>query len=270
MRIWRLRRLLLIAAIAFAGCGTPQVPAVTPPTQAPLRLYATTPTLPLVNQLTAAYTRLNPSVTFEIIAGNFESVYARVQIDRDAYFLTNHLPPESIWAAPIGQDGIAVITHPSNPVRHLTSEQLRNVFYGRISNWRELGGDDRDLIIVTRENGSGTRAEFESLIMGERQTTPLAQIAPSSDAMIDTVARTRGAIGYVSMSYLDSRVRALSIDGIAGTPQRVYENRYPLRAFLYVAGFDEPDSHMRAFVYWMQSPEGQAIIGRRYAPLLEP
>ncbi len=266
----RIRRILIIAAFTLVGCSAPIVPAVTPSTNEPLRLYATTPTIPLINSLTAAYARLNPAVTFEIVTGNFESVYARVQNDRTAYFITNHLPTDPLWAAPIGQDGIAVITHPSNPVRRLTSDQLRDSFRGRFANWQQIGGDSRELVVFTRENNAGTRLEFEALLMGSRPTTPLAQIAPSSYAMIDAVARTQGAIGYVSMSYVDNSVRALSIDGIAPMLDQVYENRYPFRAFLYVAGFQEPESHMRAFIYWIQSPAGQALIARRYAPLLRP
>ena len=94
--------------------------------------------------------------------------------------------------------------------------------------------------------------------------------------MVLSVARQPAAIGYVSMSYLDDRVRALTLDGAAPTLANVYDNVYPLRTILYVAGQHEPDAvdglepHYRAFIGWVQSPEGQALVEQGYAPLLRP
>jgi phosphate transport system substrate-binding protein len=115
-------------------------------------------------------------------------------------------------AWPLGQDGIAVIVHPDAQIDQLTTEQLRSIYLGHVSNWRDVGGDDLDITVFSREDGSGTRAEFERLVMGARQTTQSAQVAPSSAAMVEGVSEARGAIGYVSMSYVDDRVRALTID----------------------------------------------------------
>jgi phosphate transport system substrate-binding protein len=260
-----------IAIFALVGCSSRIVPAATPTIQsAPLRLYATTSTIPLVTSLTSAYSRVNPSVMFELVTGNYESVIQQVAQDNDAYFFTNHLPLESLWIAPIGQDGIAVIVHPGNPVRELTTTQLRDIYRGRIDNWHEVGGNDREIVVISREDGSGSRAEFDELVMGDRFTTRLAQIAPSSAAVVRSVARARGAIGYVSMSYLERAVRALSINGITPSIESVFDNTYPLRSIMYIAGAREPTSHFRNFIHWVQSPEGQAIVSRRYAPLLRP
>ncbi|MDX2163218.1 MAG: substrate-binding domain-containing protein [bacterium] len=235
-----------------------------------LRLYVTSPVIPLANQLTNAYAPVDPAVTFEIITGNFETVYGRVRTDHTAYFLTNHLPPESLWAAPIGQDGIAVIVHPGNAVRALTLEQLHAVYRGQVVHWRDLGGAEREIAVFTRENGSGTRIEFERQVVGVGETTRSAQIVPSSAAMIDAVSRTPDGIGFVSMSYLDANVRAVAINGVRPTGDTVYDNTYPLRTFLYVAGYAEPHNPFRAFIFWIQSLEGQQIVGRSYAPLLRP
>jgi phosphate transport system substrate-binding protein len=161
-----------------------------------------------------------------------------------------------------------VIVHPENLLTDLTTEQLRNIYQGYISNWRDLGGTDLDVTVISREGGSGTRAEFEQLVMGERRTTLAAQIAPSSTAMVTSVATQAGGIGYVSMGYLDSRVRALSIDGVPLNVDTVYENTYPLRSTLYFIGLEEPQDDYRVFIGWVQSPEGQAVVARHYAPLL--
>jgi phosphate transport system substrate-binding protein len=106
--------------------------------------------------------------------------------------------------------------------------------------------------------------------MGARQTTQSAQVAPSSMTMVESVSKNKGSIGYVSMSYVDTTVRALAIDEVEPTLDNVYNNIYPLRSTMYVIGLTEPEGDYRNLIYWIQSPEGQAIVGQHYAPLLRP
>ncbi|MBI5670103.1 MAG: phosphate ABC transporter substrate-binding protein [Chloroflexi bacterium] len=266
------KRALAIVAFTLVSCSTQVVPASTPTSNTTsLRIYATTAALPLLNDLITEYVKANPIIAFDSQGGNYQTVLNALLAGETAYFVTSHLPGDSpLWAAPLGQDGIAIIVHPANNVAGLTTEQLRRIYQGHVANWQEVGGDDRELIVISRENGSGTRAEFERLVMGERRTTQSAQIAPSSAAMVASVARQPGSIGYVSIAYLDSRTRAVPVDGIALTPDTVFDNEYPLRSTLYIAGLAEPEEHYLYFIAWAQSPEGQAVIARRYAPMLRP
>jgi phosphate transport system substrate-binding protein len=272
----RTRRTLAAVAFTLVSCSSQILPAATPTTHVTaLRLYVTTPAIPLIHNLTTAYTRLNPAISFEITSGDYDAMAQAVMRDESAYLITDHLADQSpLWAAPIGQDGIAVIVHPDNDLTALTSAQLRAVYQGWTRDWSSLSGQAGDIIVVSREAGSGTRAEFENLVMGSRRTTTTARIAPSSEAMVQSVAREPNSIGYVSMSYLNGSVHALTLDGAAPTLDNVYDNIYPLRAILYIAGQHEPgdngdlDPHYRAFIGWVQSPEGQALVARGYAPLL--
>jgi phosphate transport system substrate-binding protein len=256
----RTQRTLAAVAFTLVSCSSQILPAATPTTHVTtLRLYATTSAIPLIYNLTTTYTRLNPSITFEIAAGNYEAMVQEVLRDENAYLLTNHLDEDSaLWAAPIGQDGIAVIVHPDNDISRLTTAQLRLVYQGWVTRWSDIGGRGGDMIVVSREDGSGARREFESLIMGSRRTTPTAQIAPSSESMVASVARQPDSIGYVSMSYLNDkraneRVRALALDG----------QHEPIAE-------EGLEPHYRAFIGWVQSPEGQALVADGYAPLLRP
>ncbi|MBZ0292443.1 MAG: substrate-binding domain-containing protein [Anaerolineae bacterium] len=271
----RARRALVIAAFTLASCSTQMVPASTPTSDAIiLRLYTTTSTAKLVDNLTRVYVRSHPHVSFDILASNYDAAVQRVNQERASYFVTNHLPPPDqtpLWGAPIGQDGIAIITNPKNPVSNLSLQQLREIYQGRLANWQAVGGDDRVITVVSRETGSGTRAEFDSLVMGERQTTQSALVAPSSMSVVVSVSRDEQAIGYVSMSYLDPGVRALTLDDTSLNVNTVYDNTYPLRTTLFIAGQEEPTSEeYRAFIGWVQSPEGQRIVARTHAPLLLP
>lgn len=268
----RAKHTLVVVAFTLASCSSQIVPAATPTTNsALLRLYTTTAALPLANELASNYNQRFPSIAFDVTAGNYEASVEEVADDDTAYLLTNHLPTESpLLGYPVGQDGIAVIVHPDNDALSLTTEEIRNIYQGRVTNWLELGGEDRSITLVSREGGSGTRAEFDRLVMGDRRTSRAATIAPSSAAMVMSVSREPGAIGYVSMSYLNPTVRAVTIDGVAPTLENVADNSYPLRSTLFIVGLREPQGDFRAFIGWVQGPEGQAVVARHYAALAAP
>ncbi|NWF68357.1 MAG: substrate-binding domain-containing protein [Chloroflexi bacterium] len=264
------KRALAIVAFTLVSCSSPVIPANTPALPVTtLRLYTTTAAIPLLQDLTSSYALTHPNITFETLAGNYQSMIERVMRLEMPYFLTNHLPVDSpLLGYPVGQDGIAIIVHPDNPVRALSSEQVRQIFDGTLTNWREVGGAEMAIEVVSRENGSGTRAEFENQLLGERRVTLNARVAPTSAAVVATVAALPTAIGYVSISYVDERVQALALDNIAPTQENVGNNTYPLRSIIYIVGVQEPVTDFRAFIAWIQSPQGQAVVTRRYAPLL--
>jgi phosphate transport system substrate-binding protein len=257
------------------------MPAATPMTQMmPLRLYATSATLPLLQNLSSAYQAIYPNAAFALATGNYDSLVERILSEEGAYFLSTHLPPDidspqsSLWAAPIAQDALAVIVNAENPLEGITRTQLRDIYSGRVGQWDALGGQPQPIDVITREGGSGSGAEFASLVMGERAFTSSAMIAPSSSAMIESVARLPYAIGYASLAFVDAQVRPLAVDGVLPTADSVYDNTYPLRTTIYVVGRAEPlDSDypaVRAFIGWAQSQAGQAVASERYVPLLRP
>ncbi|HLV34207.1 MAG TPA: substrate-binding domain-containing protein [Spirillospora sp.] len=269
----RARRTLVIVGLTLASCSSPVLPASTPTSDAViLRLNSSPAMLPLLTELTQSYTQVMPGVHFEISTASHATLISQAVGNDGIYFLTNHLPPEDdeLWGAPIGQDGIVIITHPDNPPVDLTTEQLRGIYQGQITDWSSLTGVNLAIVVISREAGSSTRAEFERLVMGERQTTQIARIAPSSSAMLASAARQPGATGYVSLGYLDSSVQAIHIDGVAPTQANIFHNAYPLRTTIFFAGPGEPEGALRAFIGWVQSPEGQAVVARRYVPLTQP
>lgn len=271
------RTLAIITLTTLMSCSTPAVPASTPTTSSiTLRLYTTTATASLSAELMDAYTRLNPTVRFESETGNYEVMVSKLLAGEMPYFVSNHLPQDSsLWGAPLGQDGIVLITHPANRVSSLSTAELRAIYQGHIANWRTLNGMDSAISVFSREKGSGTRAEFEELVMGTRQTTQAARVVPSTAAMLESVAALPGSIGYVSLSALSvslsalsAEVKALAVGGIGPSLESIADNTYPLRATLYIVGLEEPETDYRAFIGWAQGPQGQGIIARLAAPLL--
>lgn len=270
----RMGHTLAIVALTLVGCSHQLLPSSTPINdQVLLSLRSTSATSPLSREITRHYAHINPNLSFDVTVSNYQRIIDDLMRERDFYFFTNHLPttPETpLWAAPIGQDGIAIILHPEHPQPNLSIDQVRGIYQGRIRNWQEIGGADQEIHVISREEGAGTRIEFEQLVMGDRLTVQNAQIAPSSQAMRQSVARQVGSIGYVSMAYVDETIQAAQIEGITLSADTVYDNTYPLRTTLFVAGLEEPEGPYRTFVGWVQSPEGQAIIGQNYAPFLRP
>ena len=268
----RRKRAIALLALALMSCTPPSSPAATPATDTvQLRLYATTSALPLLNDLISGYSRRSPGAVFETASGNLDTMLGSLLQADTPYILSTHLPDSPsmapLMAWPLAQDGLAIITHPTNPTPTLTPEQLRRVYQGQIQNWSQLGGPSLDLTVVSRAPGSGARAEFERMVMGQRSLSQAVQIAPDSETMVEIIADRPGGIGYVSMSYLDGRVRPLRINNVMPTPETVTSALYPLRSTIYLIGLREPEGAYLDFLLWAQTPAGQEFIGRHYGVL---
>src|SRR5512136_700686 len=160
----------------------------------------------------------------------------------------------------IARDGLAIIVHPSNPVRGATVAQVKEIFSGDLSNWKLLGGPDRAMTVVTREEGSGTRGAFQELVMGKTRILRDAITEDSNGTVREIVAGDPHAIGFISLGLVNEQVRALDLDGAAATDANIEAGRYKLvRPFLFVSR-GEPTGLAKEFVDFVLSDEGQALI----------
>ena len=161
----------------------------------------------------------------------------------------------------IARDGMAVIVHPSNPLGNLTGEQVRDVFAGKTTNFRDVGGREGRIWPVTREEGSGTRGAFQELIMGKGVIiTPKALVQNSNGSMRELVANDPLAIGFISLGIVDNSVKALSIDGVAATRENVKNGTYKLvRPFLFVFK-SAPHGLAKDFTDFVLSDEAQRLM----------
>ncbi|MGI6434508.1 MAG: phosphate ABC transporter substrate-binding protein [Syntrophomonadaceae bacterium] len=160
----------------------------------------------------------------------------------------------------IALDGIAVIVHPSNPIASVKSTDVMNIYLGNIKNWKELGGADAPITVVSREEGSGTREAFTALVMNKKDTVKTAVVQNSTGAVRTTVAGDKNAIGYISLSSLNQEVKALQIDGVEATEGNVKNGSYKLqRPFIYVTK-GEATGLEKAFIDFILSPEGQKLL----------
>ena len=162
----------------------------------------------------------------------------------------------------IALDGIAVITDKDNSVTDLSTEQLTKIYKGEIKNWSELGGTDEVIVVIGRENGSGTRDAFEELLE-VKDACSYAQELDSTGGVLAKVASTPGAIGYVSLDVVDSSVISISLNGVAATEKNILAGQYILQRPFVMATKGDKNSQNDLVKKWfdyIESDEGKEII----------
>jgi phosphate transport system substrate-binding protein len=162
----------------------------------------------------------------------------------------------------VAADGIAVIVHPSNPLNALTKEQIKEIYTGKISNWKDVGGKNAQIIIVSRDSSSGTFEAFNELALEKEKVRPDSLLNASNQAVATTVANTPGAIGYIGLGYLSSSVKAVTVNGVEATKANVVNGSYPLARNLYMYTNGAPKGAVKDFIDFIMSPEGQKLVDK--------
>lgn len=167
----------------------------------------------------------------------------------------------------VGLDGLAVVVHPSHPIKQLTLQQMAGLFTGKIRNWQEIGGPNRKVVILSREVNSGTHVYFKEHVLGKGQEfSPEALLMSSSQAIADEVATNPDAIGYYGMGYLSPDSSAVAVAKSPESPYvspsiaNVRSNTYPISRPLFFYARGEPQGVVKAFLDFTLSAEGQTIV----------
>lgn len=172
----------------------------------------------------------------------------------------------------VALDGLAVVVNPKNPVSNLTIQQLADIFTGRVTNWKEVGGEDKKIVLLSREVNSGTHVYFKEHVLrkndpaSQEEFVPSALMLPSSQAIADEVAQNTGAIGYYGMGYISDKHKAIhvaldeSTGFIAPTIENVVSGKYPISRPLFFYTNGEPQSLVKKIVDFALSKEGQKIV----------
>jgi phosphate transport system substrate-binding protein len=256
---------LMLLLTLLLACGEP----VATPEPVFLQAAGSSAMSPLVSELAAAFHERSPLVSLEVAGLGTRFGLEALQAGETDIALASWLPADlnPDWrATAIARDGIAIIVHPSNRVGGLGLLQLQDLYGGRIHEWREAGGwaSQGSVQPISREEGSGTRVAFETLVMGDREVTPLAILALSSAAVVEYVAEHPNAIGYVSMGYLSPEVKVLKIEGELPEPETAGQASYPLTRELWLVTVDPPPEAVHGFIRFALSPAGQQIVGQEH------
>jgi phosphate transport system substrate-binding protein len=169
---------------------------------------------------------------------------------------------------PFAIDGVAVAVNPKNPVRALTSQQVRDIFAGKVKNWQEVGGSDGLIHLFTRDEASGTRETFWKKLLKKGPIDAKANIVASNGAMKLALAQDPQAIGYLGIGFVDQKVKALKLDGAEATQENAKSGTYKVTRLLYMNTKGEPQPLVRAFIDYIKGPGGAKIIQKHgFIPL---
>jgi len=271
---------LALALGTLTACGAKTDPASTG-LSGKVVVAGSTSVQPLSEELASAFMDINPDVSIEIQGGG-SGVGIKAAQDKIADFGSSSRELNAEEKATIAneyviaKDGVAVVLDPTNTVTDLTLDQIKQIFTGKITNWKEVGGADAPIVVVSREEGSGTRGAFVEITkVSEKDaagtavdnTTKDALVQPSTGAVKQTVASTPNTIGYISIGALDDTVKAIKVEGIDATEANVLSGDYKIsRPFLYLSN-TELTPAAQAFLDFILSVEGQAIVAKDFIPV---
>lgn len=279
MKMKKLISVLLAATLAlvvFAGCANPtqsETPTPGAQTTAPTETELTgtiatdgsTSMEKVIGSLGEAFTAANTGVSFTYNPTGSGSGITAVSEGRCDIGLSSRALKEEekngLQETIVALDGIAVIVNPANPVSDLTLEQIAQVYTGAITNWKDLGGNDAQIVVIGREAGSGTRDGFESITKTAEKCVYRQELTSTGD-VITTVSQNPDAIGYASLASVKESVKALQVGGVAPSEAAVQDGTYAIqRPFVVVTRTDKPlSAAAQAFFEYITSPQANEIV----------
>lgn len=220
---------------------------------------------PYAEILAERYMALDPEAIIDIQGGGSSAGITATQThSADIGMSSRSLEDgeKDLWSVEIAKDGLAIIVNPANPIKNLTSDQIRDIYAASITDWSQVGGTKSKINIIAREEGSGTRSAFTELLMGKKEITPKAIVQDSNGAVRQLVADDPNAIGFISLGLVSDEVKALQLDGVEATRDNIMNNSYKLsRQFLFVTS-GEPTGIQKSFIDFTLSPEGQKLLSK--------
>jgi phosphate transport system substrate-binding protein len=165
-----------------------------------------------------------------------------------------------LTAHKIALDGIVPVVHPSMKISNITTEQLRDIYNGKIKSWKELGGPDRPISAVSRDTSSGTYEVWEEKILKGDKVKPDALLVASNGQAVQTVAQNHYAIGYIGIGYVDKSVKVLKVNDRIATAKSIRDGSWPIARPLFMYTNGKPAGVIAKFIEFMLSKEGQKVV----------
>ncbi len=226
----------------------------------------------LANSWAEQFMTDNPDVNIAVKGGGSgNGIAALINGTADFANASREMKPEEIDQAKakgvnpvetaVARDGIAVIVNPANGVKGLTTDQLGKIYRGEITNWKDVGGADQAIVLLSRDSSSGTYEYFKEAVVGkDKNYAKAAKLLPSTQAIVDEAKGNEAAIGYIGVGYETPDVKVLEIDGVAASVATVLDKTYPISRKLYMYSNGDPTGAGKAYVDWILGTEGQKVV----------
>lgn len=242
-------------------------------------IKGSTTVLPITQAALDAYMKANKGVQVSLSGGGSgEGIKALIDKTANIANSSREIKKEEIALAEtkgvkpmahvVAYDALIPIVHPKNKVKGLSTDQLSLIYQGKITNWKEVGGEDLKIVVISRDSSSGTFESWDHFVMKKTKVTPKAQMLASSGAIVTAIAKNRYAISYVGMGYVNKSVKALEVNGVAASAETALSKEYPFSRELYMYTDGEPKGEVAKFIAFLKSSEGQKIVKKEgFVPL---
>jgi phosphate transport system substrate-binding protein len=242
-------------------------------------IKGSTTVLPVAQVTLEAYMKSNPGANISLSGGGSgEGIKALIDNSTDIANSSREIKPKETDLAkskgvnpvevPVAIDAIVPIVNPRNPVKNLSIDQLNQIYQGKITNWKEVGGENLEIVVISRDSSSGTFEAWGELVMKGAKVSPRAQLQASNGAIVQAVSKNKYALGYIGLGYLDKTVRGLTVNGVEASARTALSKEYPVSRFLYMYTNGEPKGETAKFIKFVLSPEGQKLVAKEgFVPL---
>jgi len=261
---------LLVAGLVFtfAGCGKKQEQ------EGALQVRGSDTMLQISTSWAEAFMTANPKIQIAVTGGGSGTgIAAMINGTIDIANASRKIKDKEIEDAKangveplehvVAKDGISIVVNPANPVRDLTMEQIKDIYTGVVTNWKDVGGPDNDITLCARDNSSGTYGFFQKHVLMKEDYSPKALNLQSNSAIVEEVAQNEFAIGYIGLGYLvdaGEKVAAVAVDGVSPNNESVASGEYKIARGLQMYTNGEPEGLPKAFLDFIMSEEGQKIV----------
>jgi len=243
-----------------------------------LKIEGSTTVLPIAQKAAEAFMKANPGVNVSVSGGGSGNgikaiVDGTIDVATSSRFIKDkeiaNAVKNNIYPVPfaVAYDCIVPVVHPSNPVNDLTIDQLKGIYEGKIRNWKEVGGDDLQIVVISRDTSSGTYEIWEEKVLQGSRVSPAAMLQASSGAVVQAVSKNRYAIAYVGLSYLNKDVKATKVNGVEASLETAAAFPVSRPLFMFTKGW--PTGTTLQFMNFLLHPrKGQQIVSEAgYIPL---
>lgn len=242
-------------------------------------IKGSTTVLPVAQGTLEAFMKANPGVQMSLSGGGSgEGIKALIDKTTDIATSSREIKDKEVELAKskgvnpvahvVAYDAIIPVVHPKNKVSNLTIDQLSQIYQGNITNWKEVGGDDLKIVVISRDSSSGTFESWDHFVMKKAKVTPRAQMLASNGALVTAVSKNRYAIAYLGIGYVNKSVKPLQVKGVTASIQTAMSKEYPFSRELYMYTNGEPQGQTAKYISFVKSADGQKIVAREgFVPL---
>jgi phosphate transport system substrate-binding protein len=244
-------------------------------------IKGSTTVLPVAQGTLEAFMKKNPGVQISLSGGGSgEGIKALIDRTADIATSSREIKKEETTLAAskgvnpvahvVAHDAIIPVVHPKNKVSNLSVDQLSQIYQGKITNWKEVGGDDLKIVVISRDSSSGTFESWDHFVMKKAKVTPRAQMLASNGAIVTAIAKNRYAIGYLGIGYVNKGVKPLQVNSVTASVQTALSKEYPLSRELYMYTDGEAKGDVAKYLDFVKSAEGQKIVVKEgFVPLMD-